>query len=63
MGAAQTAVSALCEIQESREVTLLELVQAVCDVTDDDREVVATVCHMLRSGSIALCGNFRGQIF
>ena len=41
-------------------VTLLELVGAVCDVTDDDAEVVATVLHMLRSGQVRLCGNFRG---
>jgi hypothetical protein len=42
------------------EFTLLELVQAICDVTEDDGEVVATVRHMLRSGELRLCGNFRG---
>lgn len=42
------------------DVTLLELVSAVCDVTEDDREVVATVVHMLHSGEVRLCGNFRG---
>ncbi len=42
------------------DVTLLELVTAVCDVTKDDREVVATVVHMLHSGEVKLCGNFRG---
>jgi hypothetical protein len=41
-------------------VTLLELVGAVCDVTEDDAEVVATVLHMLHSGQVRLCGNFRG---
>ena len=45
---------------KSHEVTLLELVTAVCDVTEDDREVVATVVHMLHSGEVKLCGNFRG---
>ena len=44
----------------SHAVTLLELVTAVCDVTEDDREVVATVVQMLHSGQIKLCGNFRG---
>lgn len=44
------------------ETTLLELVRAVSDVTDDDREVVATVMHLLRSGRVRLVGNFRGQI-
>jgi len=41
------------------EVTLLELVQAICDETNDDREVVATVRDLLDSGQVRLCGNFR----
>jgi hypothetical protein len=51
------------EIQdpESKNVTLLELVESVCDVTDDDDEVIATVLAMLRSGQVRLCGNFRGS--
>jgi hypothetical protein len=40
-------------------VTLLELVQALADVTEDDREVVATVLQMLSTGRVRLCGNFR----
>lgn len=48
------------EKPEPEPVTLLELVDAVCDVTDDEREVVATVLHMLRSGTVKLNGNFRG---
>lgn len=47
------------EQPEPEPVTLLELVDAVCDVTDDEREVVSTVIHMLRSGAVKLCGNFR----
>lgn len=43
-----------------REVTLLELVQAIGEETDDDREVVAIVGLLLRSGRVRLCGNFRG---
>ena len=46
---------------ERVDATLLELVQAVAEVTDDDREVVATVLHLLRSGRVRLSGNFRGQ--
>ncbi len=42
------------------DLTLLDLVQAICDVTDDDGEVVATVRHLLRSGKVRLCGNFSG---
>jgi hypothetical protein len=42
-------------------VTLLEVVRAVGDVTDNDHEVVATVLHLLVSGKIRLRGNFRGS--
>ena len=47
---------------ETADVTLLELVNAICEVTDDDREVVATVLHMLRTRQVRLCGNFSGAI-
>jgi hypothetical protein len=43
------------------ETTLLELVRAVSELTEDDREVVATVMEMLRSGRVRLCGSFRGS--
>ncbi len=43
------------------ETTLLELVQTIGELTQDDREVVATVIEMLRSGRVRLTGNFRGQ--
>ena len=51
------------ELQEAgtKSLTLLELVGSVCDVTEDDDEVVATVLHLLRSGRVRLCGNFRGS--
>jgi len=41
--------------------TLLELIQVVGEITDDDREVVATVIHLLESGQVRLCGNFRDE--
>jgi hypothetical protein len=40
-------------------VTLLDLVRAISEVTDDDREIVAAVRHMLCTGRVRLCGNFR----
>ena len=43
------------------ECTLLDLVHSVSEVTSDEREIVATVVHLLRSGRVRLCGNFRGQ--
>ena len=45
---------------ECRPVTLLELVTAISEVTDDEGEIVATVAHLLRSGRVRLKGNFRG---
>ena len=48
-------------VPEVEHCTLLELVEAVSDVTDDDAEVVATVVHMLRVGSVCLTGSFHGQ--
>ena len=42
-------------------VTLLELVRTIGEITDDETEIVATVIHMLRSGSVKLAGTFRGE--
>jgi hypothetical protein len=44
---------------EYSDVTLLELVQAICNETSNDRQVVETVRHLLSSGQVRLCGNFR----
>jgi hypothetical protein len=45
------------------ESTLLELVKAVSDHAETDTEVVATVVHLVNSGQVRLCGNFRGARF
>ena len=42
--------------------TLLELVRVLGEITEDDREVVATVLSLLRSGQVRLCGNFRDAL-
>ncbi len=47
----------------ARQTTLLELVKAVSDYADSDAEVVATVVHLVNSGMVQLCGNFRGARF
>ena len=44
---------------EPSDTTLLDLVGAVYEVTDDESEVVATVLHMIQTGRVRLCGNFR----
>ena len=45
---------------EVQQVTLLELVQALSEETEDDREVIAAVLHLLMSGQVQLTGNFSG---
>ena len=49
----------LSALPEYSEWTLLELVQAICNETNDDNEVVETVRYLLSSGQVRLCGNFR----
>jgi hypothetical protein len=46
-----------------RQTTLLDLVKAVSEYAATDAEVVATVVHMVNSGMVTLCGNFRGARF
>lgn len=46
-------------VREVRSTTLLALVRAISEVTEDEREIVSTVLHLLRSGQVRLCGNFR----
>ena len=44
----------------STDATLLELVQAIARHTSDEREIVATVLRLLRTGRVRLIGSFRG---
>ncbi len=60
MSVAITATQQVPQAGEPPECTLLDLVRVLYEITDDDREVVATVLHMLRNGSVKLRGNFRG---
>lgn len=43
------------------ELTLLELIDAVSEVSDTEQEVIATVSYMLNSGRIRLAGNFKDE--
>ena len=45
---------------ERIDATLLELVQAIAQSTNDERLIIATVRHLLRTGRVRLIGNFRG---
>lgn len=41
----------------SLDITLLELMQTLSEITEDESEIVATALHMLRSGGIRLTGS------
>ncbi len=41
------------------QVTMLELVATVGELTEDDDEVVAVVIHMLATHRARLCGSFK----
>jgi hypothetical protein len=38
----------------TRELTLLNVIQAVSDVTQNDQEIIATVAHLISSGQVRL---------
>jgi hypothetical protein len=59
--AAATSYARFEEPDEPQTVTLLELVRAFTEVADDEREVIATVLHMLTTGSVRLCGILRDE--
>jgi hypothetical protein len=62
MSAARPASRQTFTAVETRATTLLELVCVLGKITNDDQEVVATVLHMLESGSVRLTGNFRNAL-
>jgi hypothetical protein len=44
---------------EPQPVTLLELIEAVSEVSESEQEILATVTYMLNSGRVRLSGSFR----
>ena len=44
--------------QNTRRVTLLQLVQAVQDNCGSDAEVVAVIAHLVKTGRVVLGGTF-----
>lgn len=55
---ARTTAALLVE-DDVPEVTLWDLFWAVSEVADDEREIVATIAHMLTSGSVRVVGKAR----
>jgi hypothetical protein len=47
----------------TQDITLLDLVTAVSEHTRGEAELIATVVHLVNSGIVRLCGNFRGARF
>jgi hypothetical protein len=39
----------------TRELTLLDVILAVSEVTQNDQEIIATVAHLISSGQVRLC--------
>jgi hypothetical protein len=39
----------------TRELTLLDVIQAVSEVADTDQEIIATMAHLISSGQVRLC--------
>ena len=42
------------------QLTLLDLIEAVAEVTDSEAEQVSVVAHLVNSGRVRLSGTFRG---
>ena len=42
------------------QTTLLDLVQAITDLSASDAETVATIAYLVNSGKVRLCGTFAG---
>jgi hypothetical protein len=40
---------------KSRDLTLLDVIQAVSEVAANDQETLATVVHLITSGQVRLC--------
>jgi hypothetical protein len=47
----------------ARDITMLDLVNAVADHSRSDEEVIATVVYLVNSGAVRLCGSFAGASF
>jgi|GEM_PF-3073440 len=45
------------------EITLLDLVDSLNDIVATEAEVIAIVVQLVNSGTVRLCGNFRGHRF
>jgi len=47
----------------ARNITLLDLVDAVAEYSRSEAELIATVVYMVNEGHVRLCGTFKGSRF
>ena len=47
----------------ARNITLLDLVNAVAEYSRSEAELIATVVYMVNGGHVRLCGTFKGSRF
>jgi hypothetical protein len=45
----------------ARNITLLDLVNAVAEYSRSEAELIATVVYMVNEGHVRLCGTFKGS--
>jgi hypothetical protein len=57
---AQRSVPQEADMETQSQLTLLDLIEAVAEVTDSEAEQVSVVAHLVNSGRVRLTGNFRG---
>jgi hypothetical protein len=48
------------DMETQAQLTLLDLIEVVGEVTDSEAEIVSVVAHLVNSGRVRLIGNFRG---
>ena len=49
-------------METQSQLTLLDLIEAVAEVTDSEAEQVSVVAHLVNSGRVRLTGTFRGAL-
>jgi hypothetical protein len=48
------------DMETQAQLTLLDLIEAVAEVTDSEAELLSVVAHLVNSGRVRLIGNFQG---
>ena len=62
MGApARTGARQEAKMETQSQLMLLDLIEAVAEVTDSEAEQVSVVAHLVNSGRVRLSGTFRGS--